>query len=397
MRNESLICKLLLTGFMLASASAACAKGEWKLCGVVYNADTVYHETVVDGLTQTHITLKAEDGTQMQVFTARVDMKNSRLRMRSFSGFDRSAGLEPISKTMQRAAEHGSRFVCGANADFFSFETGEGMGAQIMQGNVLCTELWKDAYYVGVTHKGEPRILYGIDSHLTAYAGGDTLTIGAVNRKNTSEGSTLYTSQYGASTGAPACPELVLKPKRHRTLGYGRTISCRPVGYGTQGNTAIPEGSIVISGQSSDADLLSRLSRCSSVKVKLTCTHPEARLRDMEEMVGGSAIFFRNGKVEGNIESMAHLKQRHPRTAMGYSEDRRYVTFMVVDGRSKESAGMTCTELADALREAGCSEALNLDGGGSSSLQTCKGGILNVPSDGSERAVTNGIGIVMKK
>jgi hypothetical protein len=69
---------------------------------------------------------------------------------------------------------------------------------------------------------------------------------------------------------------------------------------------------------------------------------------------------------------------RHPRAAIGLSED----TFHLVacDGRAHDDAGLTLEELADALLALGCTSALNLDGGGSTSL-VCGGRLRNVPRE----------------
>lgn len=77
---------------------------------------------------------------------------------------------------------------------------------------------------------------------------------------------------------------------------------------------------------------------------------------------------------------------RHPRTAIGVDGSRRYVTLVAVDGRQKGySEGMSVHELAGLMLELGCSDALNLDGGGSTVmlLRDASGSavIVNRPSD----------------
>lgn len=88
----------------------------------------------------------------------------------------------------------------------------------------------------------------------------------------------------------------------------------------------------------------------------------------------------------------------HPRTAVGVSRDGRWVRLVVVDGRQPGfSEGMTLVELADWLKDAGCWDAMNLDGGGSSTLASkAPDGavrVLNSPSAGTQRSVGNHLGI----
>lgn len=71
----------------------------------------------------------------------------------------------------------------------------------------------------------------------------------------------------------------------------------------------------------------------------------------------------------------------HPRSVIG-KDDKGYVYLLVVDGRFNGLAvGMTCDELTSVCRWLGMTEALNLDGGGSSTLWSSKTGVLNHPYD----------------
>ena len=95
---------------------------------------------------------------------------------------------------------------------------------------------------------------------------------------------------------------------------------------------------------------------------------------------------------------------RHPRTAIGLTKH-NHVVAVVVDGRSVESYGMTTAELAILMKGLGCSVAMNLDGGGSSTAWV-RGqpfnGVVNFPSDNKkfdhegERGVANCIVFIPK-
>lgn len=87
-----------------------------------------------------------------------------------------------------------------------------------------------------------------------------------------------------------------------------------------------------------------------------------------------------------------------PRTAIGYDEDFRKLMLLVVDGRSSDSAGLTENGLAMLMRDnLGAEDALNLDGGGSSTMVARFRGapyLWNRPSDGGQRPVPNAIGFI---
>lgn len=90
-------------------------------------------------------------------------------------------------------------------------------------------------------------------------------------------------------------------------------------------------------------------------------------------------------------------KIRHPRTAVGVSADGRTLIILAIDGRQPGySVGVTLPELADLMLDLGAQDALNLDGGGSTSfyLRRADGSLVtNRPSDGHWRPVANHLGI----
>ena len=92
----------------------------------------------------------------------------------------------------------------------------------------------------------------------------------------------------------------------------------------------------------------------------------------MQTAIGGGPSLLFDGTI--NISNDSELKftgkainDKHPRTAMGYTKDDRLI-ILVIEGRSKEAGGATLIQTAQILKDLGCVEALNLDGGGSSCL-----------------------------
>lgn len=108
----------------------------------------------------------------------------------------------------------------------------------------------------------------------------------------------------------------------------------------------------------------------------------------MREAVSGHPTLVHNGATRDNQGDTA-LCPRHPRTAVGLSQDHRTLILAVVDGRAPGRVGMTCAELAALMRELGAHDALNLDGGGSATMWLAGTGVLNYPSDGTPRTVSN--------
>jgi len=125
-------------------------------------------------------------------------------------------------------------------------------------------------------------------------------------------------------------------------------------------------------------------------------TSGEARKKigGMKQGFGASHVLLSDGNVfqDGRSESFGEI--RHPRTAMGY-DDNGTVYLLVVDGRrSKYSNGASLIDLAVMLSELGATSAVNLDGGGSSSMVVEENGVFetkNAPSDGALRKVFNAV------
>jgi len=100
-------------------------------------------------------------------------------------------------------------------------------------------------------------------------------------------------------------------------------------------------------------------------------------------MVSGP-VLLTNKVVETYDPGNNHANLRHPRTAVGKINATNKVLFVTVDGRTEQAAGMSCTELAKVMLALGCDNAINLDGGGSTTMWA-KGepfsGVVNYPTD----------------
>ncbi|WP_207659213.1 phosphodiester glycosidase family protein [Anaerobacterium chartisolvens] len=122
----------------------------------------------------------------------------------------------------------------------------------------------------------------------------------------------------------------------------------------------------------------------------------QANREELQEALGGQRKLVDNGNV---IEALAANPEIHPRSAVGIKENGA-VIFIISDGRQEPySAGYTYTELAQLMKDLGCVEALNLDGGGSATFVAREQGTdglvyKNRPSDGIERVVANSFLVV---
>jgi exopolysaccharide biosynthesis protein len=115
--------------------------------------------------------------------------------------------------------------------------------------------------------------------------------------------------------------------------------------------------------------------------------------------VSGWPILVRNCDALSSKElpgSDGFTRAPHPRTAVGVSKNGYLVYFVVAEGRHEDVGGMTLPQLAEFMEdELGVCTAMNMDGGGSSAMWV-DDRIINHPSDGSERRVSNHLAVILR-
>ncbi|KAA9038428.1 phosphodiester glycosidase family protein [Ginsengibacter hankyongi] len=120
----------------------------------------------------------------------------------------------------------------------------------------------------------------------------------------------------------------------------------------------------------------------------------------MKTAIGGGPVLVQNSKVqisnneERKFYGMA-INDRHPRTAIGYTNGHEII-ILVAEGRSETASGITLIQEAQILKDLGCKEALNLDGGGSSCMLV-NGRQTNSPSDKKGQRSVPSVFLIEKK
>jgi exopolysaccharide biosynthesis protein len=122
---------------------------------------------------------------------------------------------------------------------------------------------------------------------------------------------------------------------------------------------------------------------------------------EMDAAVGGGPILVQNGNISiSNNEELKFggkaINDKHPRTAMGYTNDGKLI-MLAIEGRFPNKAeGATLTQVAQMLKEIGCVEGLNLDGGGSSCLLV-NGKQTITPSDKEQQRPVPAVFMIRRK
>ncbi|MBA9006197.1 phosphodiester glycosidase family protein [Thermomonospora cellulosilytica] len=293
------------------------------------------------------------------------------------------AAVEPLSRQAGRAGA-----VAGVNGDFFDINnTGAPNGAAVDDGGLVksATPGWP-AHTAGVSAEGLGQIAQVFLEGEITMPGGRKATLDQLNAHFIKQnGIGAYTSLWGSAT-------------RGRSLSQGARRMAEVLvvdGEVTEirdapGSGDIPANGFVLVGREAGGDLLRTL----EVGAPVTLAYkPRSSGAPAEFAVGGNQVLVKDGQVQPLDDPAAH-----PRTAVGFSADGRRMFLMTVDGRQADSRGVTLAEMAALVKEAGAHNALNLDGGGSSTLLARKPGrnegrVENQPSDGGERPTPNGIGL----
>ena len=343
-----------------------------------------------------------------------VDLRRTELKLQAMRALDSLRGRERTSQMVQRATAAGARVLAAVNADFFDVLTGENENNQVIDG-----EWWKglkvtdspyDSYdnvhaQLALDMRGRPTIdRFILDG--TAWSRSGMLPILSVNAKLSTamEGTTLYTPRFGATTPHdPSGDSTRVAIEAPLTAAGARGDTLLFVRHGalvfTTGSAIPPDGA-VLAAHGARAAAVKALAEGDTVRVLLSTLPRLLGYGPPRVLVGGWPRLLQDGVIvardaatlEGTISRNAEA--RHPRTAIGYAKNSRTLWLVTVDGRSAASVGMTLVELAEVMRTLGAWEALNFDGGGSTTM-VIDGTVVNTPTDASgERPVGNALLLV---
>lgn len=195
----------------------------------------------------------------------------------------------------------------------------------------------------------------------------------------------LYTPAFGPTTlpvaAATAIEIKMVEPAGPLRLGQTTMVELVGLREGALPEP-IPAGGGLLSGQGKGADELGRLWE----RVQAGTAGGRALLRletpaDVVESLGGSPVLLREGKRWFADAGDNFTQGRHPRTIVGWSAATGDTFLVTVDGRQAElSLGMTLAQATDLMIALGATEAINLDGGGSTTFVQ-SGSVVNSPSD----------------
>jgi 3',5'-cyclic AMP phosphodiesterase CpdA/exopolysaccharide biosynthesis protein len=379
----SVTAAVALTGAALLVSPLAGASTENAQPSVAVPGDSVPFEhdqlTIAPGLELTTFASLETDGwSSGSVLTVDVD---------SDVTFDyQYSGTVTERETVRNGAER-TGATAAINADFFDINNSDApLGPGIGRADGLInapTEGRNQA--VAVTEAGAVHLAQIFLEGEVRVGDGPALELSGVNTfRLPADGIGLFTPLWGEYTRAESVAGAEETAEVTIVNGIVADVS------DNVGSGAIDEDTLVLVGGDAGAKALLDLEVGEQVDVRYA---PRSDVGEIAAAVGGSHVLVRDGVPQSFTDAAVH-----PRTAVGISEDGSEVFLVVVDGRQAHARGMSLTELGEFMHGLGAHEALNVDGGGSSTMvvrepATVDHGVVNSPSDGEERLVANGLAV----
>lgn len=311
----------------------------------------------------------------------------------SFKLLTSSSGAGKLQNILSMAKE--ANAIAAINGDFFSGSAGKGhsIGLSINDGEIVSSTA-KD----NISKNTFSSFLLDEDNNvffeyltntisLTSKRTRKSIDIATINKFSDDYSSpALFTSDWGeysiGSSENLILTELVVKNNKVTEVRYNEPA------------VKIPEDGFVVSALGEAAVFINKNFK-KNTKVDLNISfNPD--INDITLAISGGAKLIDNGEIP---ETFSHnVSGRNPRTALGIDEENETLYLITVDGKQDTSIGMTQSELSEFLKSINIYNAINLDGGGSTSMVAQKSGnfslsTINKPSGGSLRNVINALGI----
>ncbi|HEY3562215.1 MAG TPA: phosphodiester glycosidase family protein [Kribbella sp.] len=295
------------------------------------------------------------------------------------------SGGQPLSQQLARKGA-----IAGVNGDFFDInDTTAPLGVGVESGKLLNAPAagHNDTAVVGKDGLGRIAQLF---LQGTATDGPVKLELTNLNSPTVNAGGIgLYTPEWGDAArtrtvdGLPTVREVILRD--------GVVVSSAT----TPATTPLAANEQALIGREAGADALTALQVGDKVTIEYGL-RPDAA--DVAAAVSGNYQLAKDGKVPADVPD-ADLA---PRTAIGFDADGSRMILLTVDGRATGSRGLSLKEMGELMISLGADDALNLDGGGSSTMLARTPGkaapdVVNDPSDGGERLIPNGLGLLPVK
>lgn len=356
-------------------------------------AETIYESTVTTpittGLSHQSIDIFTDSGWR-KADVLRLDLTDENLSLKVLTAPDGTSSLATV-KTM--AEYYGTK--AAVNADFFNMVSGEtNMLGMVYQDGELISTPSKDNFvsfavtednsvvFDYFTFKGT---LYAENTSLTPYSECDLYQINKV--PVTTGGITMITSAWGKTVSVPDYTYAMICAPGDDASTYRMT----GFSWGSEKVEIPTGGAVFIANYSVNAFLNANFAIGDIIRVETSVSPDIGAIR---EASGGNTLIVKDGEV---CEFTSNITGKSQRSAMGLSKSGKTLVLATIDGRMTDCKGFDQKDLAEFMIALGCDSAINLDGGGSTTMVTPdpftgEQTITNTVS--SQRKVSTAVGII---
>ncbi|TZE83182.1 phosphodiester glycosidase family protein [Calorimonas adulescens] len=340
-------------------------------------------EVLSEGVTHTTIERFTTSGW-LDINILEVELNNKDIDIDALYG---SEGLSQPSTVSSMASEAGS--VAAINGDFFDTKSGSPIGQIVSDGVLISGPPDKSLYgklsSFNIDRDGNIFFEYWTYNFSVSLPDGTSLPIASFNKASSGQYLSLYDYHWGNTPGANGNPnhtEVIVDKD-------GTVLDVRP----NQPSVKIPEGAYALVSNGDTSQQLSMLVPGDKLVINLDTT-PE--YHNLKLSVSGGTMLVK----DGTIAPITHDPVPKPtaRTSIGINREGNKLFLVTVDGRNGSSMGLLESEMAQLMLDIGAYNAINLDGGGSTTMVIRPLGeknyvTANKPSDGKERRVADAIGV----
>lgn len=333
---------------------------------------------VLDGMVYKKYRISNEDERQ-SIHVLELDIASNRFELESVFGGDCLHNRETVSSMARRrnaiAAINGAFFSRGGNPLGMIVHQGRIIKEPILGRTVMAITSSNEVFFDNP--KFDARFFFSAPG-----AGTDDVRfveLDGINRPPAEDEVIIYTPEYGNTTMTKDPDAIEIIVSGEKIIATGKR------------NSAIPPDGFVIHARGVMISDLEHAAIGHSTSLEL---YINPKWGSAIFAVGGGPRLLRDGKIANMAREEKFRSDvtsgRAPRTAIGITGDGRLL-LVCVDGRRPKSAmGMSLKELSKFMSSIGAKDAMNLDGGGSTTLYLM-GRIMNSPSDGSERPVSQAL------
>ncbi len=261
--------------------------------------------------------------------------------------------------------------VVALNGTYFKPQTGVPLGTLMINKKIYTGPIY-DRVAMGIFNNGFD--IARVQLNATIKGSGQTIKVDNINQpRMLSTYVLVYTSDWGKTS--PYAPK----------YGVNLLVENNVITKASANPVVIPENGYVISGPKS---ILNMLLDKKDAKLSVN-TLPE--WKNVKHIISGGPYLVKDNEVfvDMTAQKLGAIGGRNPRSAIGYTADNNLI-LVAVDGREGSSIGMTLMELANFMKQVGCINAMNLDGGGSTVMYV-NGKVVNNPHQKGGIPLSNAI------